>query len=292
MVMEERELNLLPNLHESQTIFIASDYSGEHETAEFKILSFLFGAQESLTDWEDARTAARETYLQGRGEMSFKQLDDGMRRRALLPFLNAANNINGLSVTIAIHKKVESLFSVKRMDLSKLGLEKYSHWDGSTLEKLFRVVNFIGFFIAGLSRPGQDIHWLTDNDAIVANERHMVEAIELCGFALKYYLDHDIGNFSCETTASNNNVMQAKDLVAIPDLIAGTLSEILSKMHLENSIPVSDEITPLPESTSAKAREIMQWFANYSCPLKRVLCVIPPRSSPWSIKLMDFQEWI
>jgi len=285
--LEGRDANFLPDLSRSQTIFVASDYSGEHETAEYKISSFLFGDQQSLADWEIVRTAVREKFLQNR-EMSFKRLNDGKRRRALLPFLNAADNINGISVSIAIHKRVESLFSLRRMNLKELGLERYSHWDSSTLEKLFRIANFIGFFVAGLSRSGQNIYWITDEDAIVANETRIAEAKEICSFALKYYLDHDIGNFSCKTTALADNIIQAKDLVAIPDLVAGTLSEILSKMHLENSMPVDDKTTPLPVLTSSKGKEIIQWFADNSRPLKRFLCVIPPRSSPWRIRIIDF----
>jgi hypothetical protein len=286
--LEQKNRESLPDLLRSQSIFIASDYSGEHDTAEFQVLSFLFGDWQSVLAWNEARVTVRNEYLRNR-EMSYKRLKDKARAQALSPFLNAANNLSGLSVTIATHKKVASLFSAKRLKLAELGLEKYSHWDISTLEKLFRVVNFIGFFVTGLACADQDIRWITDEDAIVANEKHIEEVNELCDFALNLYAGQHTGSFSCEIAGSDDGSMFKKDLVAIPDLIAGALSEILSQLHSGKLMPIDEKIVPLPDSLSSKSVEIVNWFADYSKPLKRILCVIPPRSSPWSIKLMDFQ---
>ena len=39
--------------------------------------------------------------------MSFKKLTDGQRRRALPHFLEAANSLNGLSISVALNKKRE-----------------------------------------------------------------------------------------------------------------------------------------------------------------------------------------
>ncbi len=286
--LEQKNRETLPDLRRSQNIVIASDYSGEHDTAEFQVLSFLFSDGQSVQAWDKDRVIVRNDHLKNR-EMSYKGLKDKAKAQALLPFLNAANNLSGLSVTIATHKKVESLFSVKRLNLAEEGLAKYSHWDTSKFEKLFRVANFIGFFVAGLAHADQDIRWITDEDAIVANEKRIAEVNELCDFALNFYAGQHTGSFSCEIDISDDGTMFKKDLVAIPDLIAGALSEILSHLHSGNLMPIDEKIVPLPDSLSHKSVEIVNWFADYSKPLKRILCVIPPRSSPWSIKLIDFQ---
>ena len=289
MKTEDDGRDLLPDLRNCRSIFVASDYSGDHNTADFQILSFLIGDDQSLPEWDMARITVRKDYLQNR-EMSYKQLNDKIRARALLPFLMAAKAISGLSITVAIHKKVASLFSIKRLNLSELGLEKYSHWDISILEKLFRVANFIGFFIAGLSRSSQHIHWITDEDAIVANEKYMAEAKEVCDIALRFYLEYYKSTLSCETTAFDNSTMQIKDLVAIPDLIAGALSETVTQMYTNKSMPIDKKVVPLPDPIRPKNNEIISWFADQHHSLKRFLCVIPPRSSPWKTQLIDFQR--
>src|SRR5207249_3520816 len=97
-------------------------------------------------------------------------------------FLSAANNIGGLSVSILVHKAIVSLFRESaQIDLSEPGLEGFSHWKGTSFEKMLRIVHLVSFFIAGLSRAGQDVLWITDEDEIAANDDRLSELTKLFG---------------------------------------------------------------------------------------------------------------
>ena len=288
--LESNHYNIVPDFRNCPTISIASDYSGTHSAAEFEVLSFLFYDKQSLREWNKARLLLRQEYHIGDREIAYKKLNDIIKRRALLPFLNIANNISGLSVNIAIHKKVASLFAQKLLSPSELGWEKYNYWDSLAFEKMCRAVNLIGFFLAGITHSAQHILWITDEDDIVANETYKADTTEMFYSALQHYSKGYLGSFSCETTALDDSSMELRDLAAIPDLVAGASCEILSQLHITKSIPNDEQLVPLPDSIPDKSNEIINWYADYSHPLKRLLYVIPPRSTPWKTHLMDFQR--
>jgi hypothetical protein len=286
--LEAHHSNRLPDLGSCSSIIVASDYSGDRG-AEFQVLSFLLVDEGSLPYWNQKRQEIRQKYLQGRGEIAFKRLNDTRRREALLPFLEVANALSGLLVTIAIHKRVRSLFALQQLEPSDHDLPQFAHWDRKVFEKMLRVSTFIAFFIGGLGSSGQNIRWITDEDDIVANPRFQAEARTLCDYAFQFYSQHPIGSFDCVTTAVDE-AMVLKDFTAIPDLVAGATSEIVSGMHLQGVVPSDDEAVPLPDLTTNKSLAIVEWYSDYSQPLKRLLCFMPPRRKPWSIKIIDFEK--
>lgn len=163
--VEAKEPGAIPNLRRGKLFFVASDYGGEHDLAEYQVLSFLFADWQQCGDWERMRKELRRQYLSDGRRMSFKTLRDKKKRAVLQMFLSAANNIAGLSFSILVHKAIASLFRESgHIDLSKPGHEGFSHWKETSFEKMLRVVHLVGFFIAGLSRAGQDVLWITDED--------------------------------------------------------------------------------------------------------------------------------
>jgi hypothetical protein len=93
----------LPDLRSADTILVASDYSGEHAASPYFVSTWLFAAEDTLRPWEAARSSVRDRYLSNR-RMSYKGLNDTVKRKGLMPFLEAADSIPGLCVGLAVHK--------------------------------------------------------------------------------------------------------------------------------------------------------------------------------------------
>ncbi len=316
----------LPNLHASQTLFIASDYSGEHADANYQTISMIITDADAVNDWNQYRLKVRQQYLSDGRRMSFKQLRDQRRWQALVPFLSAANNIRGLSATIAIHSSIDTLFAgTNPLDLKNPDFTKFSHWNKTSLEKLFRIIRFISIFVAGMSKSGQNVLWFTDDDAIAPNVKGLTELTELFAYTASEHLEHNLGYLRVGTPArSDTNDRMLEDLIAIPDLIAGTVAEILTlqadKNELVVNVPASVYFVPEPFTTefiqpqskdfkvymegqeeiilpqavmSAKTAFILNWLGDRGHQMKRIAAVIDPipNSDMLSFKWLNFHSY-
>lgn len=278
----------LPDLQSGQTIWISSDYSGDHKKASFKSISFLFADLESCYTWEGLRKKIREKHLPDERRMSFKRLGDKFRDEALLPFLSAADTIPGLSVTILIDKRIKSFFTGPgSIDMTHPELTEMQHWKPEVLEKLLRILHFAAFFLSGLSRPGQDVLWVTDDDSIAPNDERVAEVTHLFGNIVSHYLEHDLRHLKFGTASKTDDGSKAiEDLISVPDLIAGALVQIASIMKLQGCFPGSQISIALPENALRKTKNIMRWFSDKSQHLKRAVYVIEP-SGEGKVTLKD-----
>jgi hypothetical protein len=299
----------LPNLHTSPTLFIATDYSGEHANADYQVISIVITDVYAIGDWNPFRLEVRQRYLPDGRRMSFKQLRDHKRWQGLIPFLSAANELRGLSATIAIHSSIDTLFSGSApLDLSVPDFVKFAHWNKKTLEKLFRIIHFISVFLAGMSRAGQNVFWFTDDDSIAPNVQGLTELTELFAYVASGYLTHMLGHLRVGTPArSDTKDRLLEDLLAIPDLVAGTIAEVLTahagnkevivtsppSVYLAPNLFVSDlvqsqsrtfkvfrggqdKVMSSQSDMSAKTALILKWLGDSHQKLRRVALVIDP----------------
>lgn len=278
-----------PDLRQASTIFIYSDYSGEHSGSKYQILSFLIADLSRCQQWEKDRQELRIKYLSNNRRMSFKQLNDKQRQRALKPFLKATNSIPGLVFTVAIDSNIKTLFEGSSpLDLNNPEFDEFKSWKPKVLEKAFRTVHFISFLLAGLSRTNQNLIWITDQDAIAANSNRLKQLTNLFGWVVSSYLTFDLGHIRCGTTQSDNGTMEIEDLAAIPDIIAGALFE---QMQLaENDFP--NTFWMHRGDFSEKTSSITWWLADVTKPLKRVFCKLDsiPNSDQLNVSWYHFHN--
>ena len=132
---------------------ISSDYSGFHQGAAFEVRSFVITNLESLSLWEQNRMHLRKRYLPEGRRMSYKALNDGRRSAALLPFLEAANQIPGLLLSIAIDKNLPTIFCSELAHSHPL----LDGWKPAPIERAMRTMHFASLLLRGLSSAGQDL---------------------------------------------------------------------------------------------------------------------------------------
>lgn len=290
---QRRDPELLPDMRRSKTLLVTSDYSGHHRACRFESYGILLiGMEDCWPSWEAARLELRRRHRIGRRSFAFKKLNDACKRRALVPFLEASEILNGLCVTVLIDKSIPSMFRKDGpLELSSPSLQPYAAF-GAIFERLLRVVHLVSFFLAGLSGEGQNVFWFTDQDAIAANPNRLTQLTQVWATVLSNYLSHQLGHLRCGTTESDNGTLQIEDLAAVPDLVAGALAEAITCYEKDSYLPDGKLIVPLPSSVSPKARAIIGWLSRRSRHLKRLSYVIHPvqGSTGLTVKHLQFHS--
>ena len=151
--------NYLPSIFRGNTLFVGSDYSGQHKSSKYDIYSVAIYDLESCRAWEIGRNEVRQTFGLSKRRMSFKSLNDRRRRKALVPFLRNAENSPGIFATFAVSKSGGSLFQRDEPVDDKIS-RLLEAWKPKIRERLLTAIHLVSFLLAGVSR-----FWDTGDDA-------------------------------------------------------------------------------------------------------------------------------
>jgi hypothetical protein len=270
-----------------RSLWIFSDYSFDNRASDFDTVGLLLADPDALGDWNHLRKAIRTELLGDSRSMSWKKLNsDSRRRAALIPFLGAADHIYGLAIALAFHR--DAAFQLPAGGARRLhdAFHLSADWKSRTFEKMFRIAYCTALFVAGLSKPEQNIHWVSDCDPAFANE--FVESDTARAFAklLDVFLSHKLGEVRYGTTACGAEPLFQEDLAAIPDLMCGAACEILTSIKREYT-DIPEIYFKLPK-LGRRSRDFFEWYASGPWPLKRYVCSFESRKGrPLSVKIMD-----
>jgi hypothetical protein len=213
---------------------------------------------------------------QGNREMAYKKLADKCRQQALVPFLEAADDIHGLIITLLVSKRVQSVLELGGVAHLQQIVPALANWKTGTVEKLYRIQTWFAFLHTGLCDPAQRTCWLTDDDEIVGDTKRLATATNMLLSLSRCLFAHEIWLGSADTVNSMDARIAgvAKDIAAIPDLVGGALADAWSatagngfECDLSNLVAMSQEI---PE----KAKNIIEWFLRDDKPLRRLFAAI------------------
>ena len=258
----------------SPDMYVFSDYSGTHKGSRFQTYSFLVLDLYESPQWELHRRSVRQEHLPHNRRLSFKRLGDKHRQAAIVPLLQAANNIRGCIFTFAIDSEVRNLMHgehFRRFMNEQLSGDK--GWATASIEMRLRICTFGLLLIGGLAAPKQNVFWISDQDEILANERQSQYMAELLGRLGNLYLPQDLGEQSFGSTAIDEVDRAIEDLAALPDLAAGALAELCASQidHLRSSVA---SVFETPEGISNKARALCNWYLDDSYRLRRAVFAI------------------
>lgn len=271
---ERSRPGVIPDLRGAPTLLLGSDYAGFHRSARFEVISFIASNLELLQDWDRERCALRESILLDGRRMSFKSLNDRQRRLALSAFLAAANRIPGLLFTVAIDRRMETVFEERRK-LTRGGVdsEEFDGWKISTSERALRVMHLASLLVRGLCEKGQDMLWVTDEDEIVANDDRLRTFVNVFASISGHYITKQMRHLRIATTKSDTGRRDLEDYVAICDLAAGCLQESLSTGGLDSLVKAPSLFLPRKQVHRSKLTDLLDWFSDNGQPLKRLLYV-------------------
>lgn len=267
---EQSRPNSFPDLRSDPALVLASDYAGEHQESEWQVLSFLMASLPGLLQtWEEPRLYVREQLLKGPRRHAFKNLGDGIRQKALLPFLNACSLINGIVVSVAVHKSIEATdFGIRFQNLD--GLKPM------VMAKLTRIATIGSILVAGLGRAGQHLHWIMDDDEIVINEKAQGIAGGVIKSTMDMFCTQGLGELAIGIASKFDDGCRAEDLCSIPDLVGGAQAETLAALH--GAMPETTNLfTPTLGRLSTKTEVLsswISWIAMRGQPLKYMFMAI------------------
>ncbi len=268
--LEWRVPDIFLNLHGSTELLVACDFAGSHRDAKYEAFAFLLAAIGQSDSWMAARASVRRRFLQGRGELSYKGLNDGRRQRALAPFLIAANLFPGNLIVVMIDKAITRLFDNPgdQVLLPEL-IVAVRNWNASSFRRLLLVGTLGAVLVSGLASRSQDLLWVTDEDEIAPNPKKHDDAGHVLHHCLSTYAPTLKGSFTFVTTETNVSNFLTADCVAITDLAAGSLVDAFGGCKPGVGLWVRP-VGSLP----FKARVILDWFAQTGHTLRRVVVAL------------------
>ena len=256
-------------------LLIVSDYAGDHQSSQFETYSFLILGHAAWTQWEARRRSIRQLLDLPRRRLSYSRLRDRQRQRVLPLLLHAAGSIQGLSFTLAIAKACGNLFVASDQASAAANEKRFGVWKPRVWERAQRITTFVGFLVAGLSAPNQDVFWVSDEDEIASNQERLEKLTEMLATISSNLLPHNLGNLRCGTTAIDDGTLQLEDLAAIPDLVAGSAAA-LSSGYAAQGVRLGPVIAPAPASLGWRAHAVMDWMSDPRLPLTRLVLIIEP----------------
>ena len=72
--------------------------------------------------------------------------------------------------------------------------------------------------------------WFSDEDEIAANPQRLTLLTKLWANVISNYTVHSLRHLKCGTTGSDDGSNEIEDFAAIPDLVAGALSDLLTSI--------------------------------------------------------------
>lgn len=255
----ELGLRSLPSLIGSN-VSIYSDYGGSHKDAKYLTYSFL--VLDNVFAWvflEECKLI-RSSYL-GQRTMSYKNLNDGHRRRALVPLLRAANTLPGFLVVFTMEKSVETLFDEDWQTVFHL-MPEVSDVKVRTLRKLFHVAHLAALAVCPWLDSRTNILWVSDDDDFTANTEMVRSATKIVASVLSEHAHCDLGHFRFGAASVVDKDMQCEDLLSIADLSCGAVTDTADLWHIVERDQILSDMVPLQHlSRKEKATLIMGWLA-------------------------------
>jgi hypothetical protein len=265
--------DLLTSVRYGPTLLVAADYGGSHKESLYETLGFLVVDLAFIWLWDEFRQKIRKDYLGDGRKISFKDLRDRQRAKAIVPFLRASNTIPGLIIVFAIGKNLSNILSEPCPDRDTSVIE-LSCWNKTSFSKLSRISILGALLVACMSAPNQNILWFSDQDEIAPNESKIRDATKIVAHYISHLCPHPLKHLRFGTTSCDDGTFQIEDLAAIPDLAAGALSEIFSQMKKDRNTPASQILLPAPKTISEKSQMIAGWLADGPHPLRKMIVMV------------------
>ena len=268
----------LPRLN-GREIIIASDASGQHRQNPFEVLGILILDFDASLQFEVQRQVIRKGILKDSRRLSFKKLDEPVRKRALVPFLLAADTIPGLCLCVAVNKRLTMLgggpgfFEALRQN----SILKAS-WTFESFERMSRTAHFISLLIAGLCCEGQNVFWISDEDEMFESPVKSEDTLRVLSTYFQMYVKWAMGNLRVGTTKLDEGDRFEEDFAAIADIAAGALGELVMRVQKEAGEGITEAIAAgLATDVTGKSDLLLSWLADNSHALKRASLVFDRR---------------
>jgi hypothetical protein len=159
-----------------KSILIATDSGGLHPKSRYRVDAYFCADLESLMLWERHRCQIRGSLLPDGRRLSYKGLNDKIRARALIPFLSSVLHVPGLLLATITNRELRQLC----LDENTAVLR--ARWKRRQLDAAARMAHTVACLVGGMSRPGQNVYWISDEDSMLSNDAQSRDVARLQDF--------------------------------------------------------------------------------------------------------------
>lgn len=272
-LLEHRKASL--PCFESDNLAIASDYGGTNSRFDYETLSFVICDLGAAGPWITAKDKLRKTHLPDNRRIAFKKMNDQHCRDALCPFLSIADRLPGVCATFAIDKdrRVGELFSGFREGIAQEIPDTRAAWHPIAFERLMRICGFCGLFLSLLTKPKQNVIWVSDDDEMMQSplQRRLIR--DVFAKVVSLYLPIPLGKLQILTTSMGDETQDLEDLAAIADLVAGATADSLTD-HKKSGALDSKRSRAFSNDVESKTEIICRWLAHSQTSLLKLTCLL------------------
>jgi hypothetical protein len=222
--------------------------------------------------------------------MSYERLSDRQRAKALVPFLSAAAEIRGLCLVVIFNKTIRHL-CLNEGDYVAMreAAQLRARWKDQELEEALRVTHLVACLVGGLSQPGQNVYWISDEDSLFANPGRQHDVARLLSSFSSHYTRHPLGELGVGTTALDEGDRLEEDFASVADLVAGAVAETTSRLSeaCGGRIPQNVAVE-YPREFLPKADLIARWLWAGGGQLRRVV-VLFEAQGPVTISVSRYE---
>ena len=180
-------------------------------------------------------SAVRQRHGLGTKEIAFKDFRLGQVQRSLPDYLTALNVVPGFLFTLAVDKRLTSLFGPQGKETRELIAQALAQTGAGERkpevnEKLLRVVHVAAFLTGLLAHDGQKIFWMTDHDAIAPTHEMHEKMLILFQRVLGTYARREFSFQSMSGAVPfEERDLHTLDLLSSTDIVAGRSTSIWRK---------------------------------------------------------------
>jgi hypothetical protein len=256
-----------------QTLFVATDSSGMQRGSRYVVLGILIVDADYSRSWHLDRLRIRGETLKDGRRMSYKNLNDGQRRAALVPFLEAADRMRGLCFLMAFDKRLGKVCTSDALyERAKTNGVITGKWKPHAFEEMMRTTQLVSTLMAAVAVKDQNICWISDMDERFETPERRVDTARMISAFTSEYIKHSLGELTMGTTEIDEGDRLEEDLTAIPDLAAGAACDLLNGLHERfGRVPSIPSIAP---ALKGKAELINTWFFNPDTSLVKLACIL------------------
>lgn len=266
-------------------LLIGSDYGGLHRGSQFHTFAYLISSNPP-SSWLHRQRQIRKECLKDGRRMSFKHLNDYHRQNALIPVLQAADQIDGHLIVVSKQKSIRP-HGVNKKNIKEWckAMKVSCEWKTRAFESALFKTHIFGLIVSQWSKKNSDVCWITDEDEFVANDQKLDDAQFMAAKFSTMYSIHSFGEFAMNSTAIDGNSKNFEDYIAIADLAAGAMADLLNAMpsrpHLGQSVALD------ADTLRTKSDLICDWFWFPRSRLSKTCIVIEKHGSGSIVYKLD-----
>ena len=239
-----------------------SDYSSK---GDFRTYSFLVFDQASFAEWVSRRDILRRQMPDNR-RFSYKKLGPTSQLNAFVDeFLTIADDLRGWLFTVTVNKRLDNLVADDQtMSAWARITELKGNWKSRMqFESVLRINVFFALVLSQVIGETRTLDWISDQDDVFANDDKSMDVASLLRHSLLDFTSDIERYIQVGTSEIDNGDLYNEDLLSIPDLAAGAVSDAATHRFDVDRV-------------AAKSTRILSWLANRDGTLSKLVIEFRP----------------